>query len=108
MSYSKGNAENYKKWVRTFFDGPDSSGAKSDNKKYAAEPKEGITLKEGQATRRNNNLVTANKIRGVIHSQKKHELLNRNRTPAEMGAMILKQKLRRRAEITDSGYDLLR
>ncbi len=94
--YTKVNAEKMNDWVIGFFDGKDHSGAKSDNKKYGAPPKEGITLKEGQADRRNNNLARAAEVRQAIHGKKQliAQFTGQNPTPAEMGKIIFDQKLR--------------
>ncbi|WP_153141590.1 hypothetical protein [Paraburkholderia agricolaris] len=41
--YTKGNATVMNKWVRAFFDGPEHSGKKSDNKRYDEPPAEFFT-----------------------------------------------------------------
>ncbi|RDK00705.1 hypothetical protein [Paraburkholderia lacunae] len=94
--YTKANANIMKNWVRDFFDGPEHSGMKSDNKRYDAPPVEGVTLKEGQAERRNTNQPLAATIRQTIHGKKQAivELTGKAPTPAEMGAMIKKHQLR--------------
>lgn len=94
--YNKTNAEAMNTWVRKFFDGTDHAGKKSDNKRYDAPPTEGITLKEGQADRRNTNQPLAAQIRVTIHQKKNAlaELTGQTLTPAQVGEIILKQKLR--------------
>jgi hypothetical protein len=94
--YTKGNAVIMNKWVRDFFDGPEHSGRKSDNKRYDAPPAEGLTLKEGQADRRNTNQPLAGEIRQTIQGKRQllTSLLQRPPTPTEMGEIIKKQGLR--------------
>ncbi|MFL9944379.1 hypothetical protein PQR68_00175 [Paraburkholderia agricolaris] len=94
--YTKGNATVMNKWVRAFFDGPEHSGKKSDNKRYDEPPAEGFTLKEGQAERRNTNQPLAGTIRQTIQGKRQGMtgLLQRSPTPAEMGEIIKKQGLR--------------
>ena len=87
MSYTRANAETYHKWVRDFF----GKGSKSDNKRYDAEPAEGQTLKANQAATRNANQELAVGIRNTIHEKK---ALLKGRTPAMMGELIFKSKLR--------------
>lgn len=93
--YTQTNATLMNTWVRKFFDGTNHAGMKSDNKRYEAQPTEGITLKQGQADRRNTNQPLANSIRQSIQGKRQvFTSIGITPTPDQMGEIILQQKLR--------------
>jgi hypothetical protein len=89
--YDKPTAESINESVRSFFKGDEiSPGFKSDNKKYAADPIEGVTLKEGQATKRNTNQLLSTPVRGVIQTfPGKLKQKGLGATPTNMGKVIV-------------------